>query len=182
LAKEPEANHLRLFTSDDLAKFAEEAKAMRADLLLMESSISEKVLVHEQMLDQLAQKLILQAADAETLEGALEAAALGLKAHSEWRALIAPLAQRLGQRIRDTHRQLEGGDRVGKALQSGPSRGSGDRDDARAGRRRKGAAGAAPDRQSAGSSSEVVEGSVVVPGGGGPGHESPDHQDDRPER
>jgi hypothetical protein len=157
----PTPNHLKLFTKEDLDGFAAEAKKMRADLGSMESVISERVLVHAQMLDKLTEKLIAQAQDAKTLEDALSSAALGLKAHSEYRALIAPLAARLGQRMKQ-QRELEGGDRVGKALLAGSAGVPGDGDSRRV-RRRTGQSGPEDDGRPAGGPGEVVEGSVVVP-------------------
>jgi hypothetical protein len=98
------------FCQRDFAKFVNRARRLRGNLQAMENEISEAVLVHERMLDELSRKLLTVSANVaeEDLEAALKTATVALKAHAEWRELIAPLAAALGEKLRAQKRAAHG--------------------------------------------------------------------------
>ena len=99
---DPTKKALLGFVDRDFKRFVKRARTLRNDLGKMEADISEAVLVHERMLDELTRKLLTVSAElaGQDVELALKAAVTGMKAHAEWREIVAPIARRLGERLR----------------------------------------------------------------------------------
>jgi hypothetical protein len=98
------------FCRRDFTKFVNRARRLRGNLQAMENEISEAVLVHERLLDELSRRLLEVSATVaeEDLELALKTAGTALHAHAAWRELIAPLAAALGEKLRAQKRAAHG--------------------------------------------------------------------------
>jgi len=159
---DPKAAALLGFVERDFKRFESRARHLRANLAELEGDISEDILVHQQLLEELTRKLLLVSSNIaeQDVELALKTAVVALKCHAEFREFVTPIARRLGEQIRAqkalavsaTRSLTDGAER--KALTSGAARGSGHGHGTRRGRR------ARPARAEADTSEERSAGAV----------------------
>ncbi len=160
------------FEPRDFERFVKRARKLRSDLPAMEGEISESILVHMEMLDELTRRLAAVASKvAESdLESALKTLTVMMKAHEGFRELVTPISRKLGERLRAQKRERVTSGDTRKAL---PSR-SGCRPDpghgAGNGRGTAGSAGPDPDPEESGSTRAVEAQLLGLPDGRGPGH------------